>query len=119
MRQVSAAIVFSVTACLAAAEPITAVAQENDEPTESFYILMRAPNIETVPRSVTIYEDQTDTVSEAMPGCDGQTYYAAPDDAAVVAAAMANGNTVELARADLGVPAQDASIVCLIQASPS
>lgn len=76
---------------------------------------MRVPNLDPAPRFVSVYEDATDSVSEPVAGCDGNTYYATPDDASVIAAALANGNSVELASGAPGTAPQDAGVVCIIQ----
>lgn len=88
-----------------------------DDSDDVFFIAMRAPDIELVPRYINISADESDTANAPISGCDGQTYYATPDDATVVTAAMANGNIVELMSGDTGTSAQNASAVCIIQSS--
>jgi hypothetical protein len=97
----------------------TAQAFAGDEPpTQSFFILMRAPDLEPAPRYISIYEAQSDAASEPVAGCDGKTYYAAYDDLSVVNAALANGNIVELMRGDLGVAPEDAGVTCIVRTGP-
>ena len=86
-----------------------------DDTDDVFFIAMRAPAIELVPRYISVSPDETDTVTAPISGCDGQTYYATPDDATVIAAALANGNIVELETGDTGTPPQNAAVVCIIQ----
>jgi hypothetical protein len=76
---------------------------------------MRAPDVEPVPRYISVYADPSDTATQPIAGCDGNTYYAGWDDASVVTAAMANGNIVELMTGDAGTASQDSSAVCVIQ----
>ncbi len=54
-------------------------------------------------------------MSQEIAGCDGETYYATPDDATVVTAAIANGNIVELQAGPTGTAPQDAATICVIQ----
>ncbi len=86
-----------------------------DDTQDVFFIAMRAPAIELVPRYISVFPDETDTVNAPISGCDGQTYYATPDDASVVTAALANANIVELESGDPGTSAQNASVICVIQ----
>jgi hypothetical protein len=86
-----------------------------DDPPELFFISMRVPNLDPAPRFVSVYQDATDSVTEPVAGCDGNTYYATPDDAQVIAAALENGNSVELASGPQGTAAQDAGVLCIIQ----
>ena len=105
-----AAILCSSACLLGIVQPAFA-----DDSEDVFFIAMRAPDVDPVPRYISIYGDATDTVSAAISGCDGQTYYAVPDDASVVTAALANGNIVELMSGDPGTTAQNSSVVCVIQ----
>jgi hypothetical protein len=109
MRHIAAIIFFS--ACVfCAGHPALA-----DEPADVFFIAMRAPDVDPVPRYISVYADASDAVSAAISGCDGQTYYATLDDASVVTAALANGNIVELTSGDPGTSSQNSSVVCVVQ----
>jgi hypothetical protein len=105
-----AAVIFFSAACWISASPVLA-----DDTADVFFIAMRAPNLDPAPRYISVYEDATDTVSQEIAGCDGETYYATPDDATVVSAAIANGNIVELQAGATGTAPQDAGTVCVIQ----
>jgi len=110
MRRGTAAVIFSV-ACWVSTSQVLA----DDPPPDVFFIAMRAPDLDPAPRYISIYGDATDAASQEIAGCDGQTYYATPDDASVVSAAMANGNIVELASGAPGTAPQNAGMICVIQ----
>jgi hypothetical protein len=86
-----------------------------DDPPDVFFISMRAPDVEPVPRYISVYADPSDTATQPITGCDGNTYYAGWDDASVFTAALANGNNIELMTGDAGTAPQNAGAVCIIQ----
>jgi hypothetical protein len=109
MSRKTAAFMFAIACWIF---PSTVLA---DDPPEVFFISMRSPDVEPVPRFVSVYEDQTQTVTEPIAGCDGNTYYATFDDASVITAALANGNSIELVTGSAGTAPQDAGVICIIQ----
>jgi hypothetical protein len=92
------------------------LASADDPPPDDFFFSMRASQNETVLRYVAAATESTDDQPVAEAGCDGKTYYVTPDDASVLAAALANQNTVQLQSAPAGGEAEQSAIVCLMQA---
>jgi hypothetical protein len=84
---------------------------------DQYFVSMRAPLVDPAPRFVGAAQSATDTQTAPLSGCDGETYYLAPNDLAVVTAALASGNTVQLQVASAGAPPDGSAIVCLWQAS--
>jgi hypothetical protein len=109
MRHVAASL-FTCAIAWAVSSPVLA----DDPPSAIYFIAMRAPDVDPVPRFVSLSASATDSQSAAVTGCDGQTYYATPDDASVVSAALSNGNVVELASGPTGTAAQDSAVVCVM-----
>lgn len=100
---------------------LVAQAVRADEPPASsnvYFIAMRAPDVDPAPRFVSLSPSATDEQTSTISGCDGATYFLAPDDLAAVNAALSNNNTVELQGGPDGTAPQDSSVICLLQASP-
>ncbi len=109
---------FGVAAFFAAVAMPWAPAFGDGDDGYQYFIAMRAPQLEPAPRYVGASTGATETQTVAYAGCDGATYYLTPGDAAAVAAAIANANTVQMQIGAVGAPAESSSIMCLIQASP-
>lgn len=113
----SAAIVVSCAVVACSGALIDARA-DDAPPAARYFFSMRAPDVDPAPRYVEAWSQSTDTLSAAIAACDGVTYYLAPDDLAVVNAALANQNSVELQTSPDGAAAESSAVVCLMQASP-
>jgi hypothetical protein len=99
---------------LLAASPILA---DNTAPAQVYFFSIRSITADQAPQFLQAI--QTASADQATPvqGCDGNTYYLSDDDAASVNSAISAGDTVQLHTAAEGTAPQDASILCLVQAS--
>lgn len=87
-------------------------------PDEQYFVAMRIPQVDPVPRFVPISPSQTVDRATALSGCDGNTYYLTSPDAATVDVALSSGATVQIQVAEPGVAPEDTLVLCMVQASP-
>jgi hypothetical protein len=92
---------------------MTGLASADPPGVPAFFISMRAPDVETTTRFVTVTLSPSDPeTSVSMTGCDGQTYYLQPSDSNQVKAALAYHNTVQLLSGAYGSSPQAAAVIC-------
>ncbi len=97
-------------ACAAALSPAYADDAE-------YFISTRSYD-QSAPQYIPVVPAATADQSAPLAACDGQTYYLSSSQLDQVNAAMAANDTVQLYTAPQSASTDDASILCLFQASP-
>lgn len=113
MRRYVAALVLTFGLFNAVQTALADDASDDDQ----FFVAMRTPQVDPLPRYVSLSLVATSDLTSTFSGCDGQTYYLSPADAATVTAAVAAHATVQLQTAPSGVAPEESSVICLVQAS--